>query len=189
MDARTSSRGSHSSWKGLIAGAAGGLVASWAMEQFQQRFSHVAGDGADRDQRASGLPQAWDARSQDQVSGQSSSATERAAAAGAQAIGADPLGAGRGAAAAQSLHYAFGTGVGAVYGALAEADPRVTLLGGILFGLGVWAAADEISTAVSGLAPAPTERPPLAHAYSVLSHVVYGVTTEGIRRGGRALLQ
>jgi len=92
------------------------------------------------------------------------------------------------ASAAQALHYAFGMGVGAIYGAMAEADSTVTRLGGIVFGLGVWAAADEMSTTLFGLAPAPGDRPPLAHTYSVLSHVVYGVTTESVRRSTRALL-
>ncbi len=188
MDARISSSVHDPTWKGILAGAAGGFVAAWAMEQFQQRFSRMAGDRADLGQRASGRPEGWDARSQDQVSGQSSSATERAADAGAHALASRPLDADRRAAAAQALHYAFGIGVGAVYGALADTDPRVTQFGGIAFGLGVWAAADEISTALFGLAPAPIERPPLAHTYSVLSHVVYGLTTEGVRRSGRTLL-
>ena len=188
MDARPTTASHAPTWKGIVAGAAGGLVAAWAMEQFQQRLSHVADDRADEAQRSSGRPQAWDARSQDQVSGQSSSATENAADAAASAMALQPLDRSTRASAAQALHYAFGIGVGAVYGALAESDPGVTRLGGIAFGLGVWAAADELSTALFGLAPRPTDRPPLAHTYSVLSHVVYGLTTEGVRRSTRVAL-
>jgi uncharacterized membrane protein YagU involved in acid resistance len=188
MHARPTISSHAPTWKGIVAGAAGGLVAAWAMEQFQQRFSHVAGDRADEAQRWSARPEAWDARSQDQVSGQPASATENAAEAAASTLALAPLDPSTRASTAQALHYAFGIGVGAVYGALAESDPGVTRLGGIAFGLGVWAAADEISTALFGLAPAPADRPPLAHTYSVLSHVVYGLTAEGVRRSTRVAL-
>jgi len=188
MDARLTKASHGATWKGIVAGAAGGLVAAWAMEQFQQRFSQVAGDRADENQRSSGRPEAWDARSQDQVSGQTASATEKAADAAAGGMALAPLDPFTRASTAQALHYAFGIGVGAVYGALAESDSGVTRLGGIAFGLGVWAAADEISTTLFGLAPSPGNRPPLAHTYSVLSHVVYGLTTEGVRRSTRVAL-
>ena len=57
-------------WQGLVAGAVGGFVASWAMEQFQARFSRATGDYLDARQRRSGHAPAWSARSQDQVGGQ-----------------------------------------------------------------------------------------------------------------------
>jgi hypothetical protein len=185
MQARGSHPVSHPTWQGVLAGAAGGLVAAWAMEQFQQRFSHVLGDGADEMQRASGQARAWDARTQDQLSGQPRSATEQAVVAAARGAGV-PLDPPSRASSAQALHYAFGLGAGAAYGALADVDPRVTRLGGLAFGLAVWASADEVAAALARLAPAPDDRPPLAHAYSLLSHAVYGVTTEAVRRTLRA---
>jgi putative membrane protein len=188
MDAHSASV-QPSLWKGLVAGAVGGFVASWAMEQFQQRFSRATGDRADAAQHATRRPEAWDARTQDQLSGQNQSATEHAAEGAVDIVaGGGSLHPQTRASAAQALHYAFGIGVGAVYGALAESNPRVTQFGGVVFGLGVWAAADEISMSLFGLAPPPDERPPLAHTYSVLSHVVYGLTTESVRRAGRTLL-
>ena len=45
------------------------------------------------------------------------------------------------------MHYGFGIAVGAVYGALAETRPEVTRFGGVPFGLGVWASADEVAGA------------------------------------------
>jgi uncharacterized membrane protein YagU involved in acid resistance len=178
---------SQPTWQGIVAGAVGGLVAAWAMEQLQQRLSRLLDDGADEAQRRTERSQAWDARTQDQLSGEHRSATERAAEAGAHAFAAR-VDASTRAALAQGLHYAFGIGAGATYGALAEVDPRVTRYAGIAFGLGVWASADEISTALFGLAPPPAERPLLAHTYSFLSHVAYGVTTEAVRKGIRAAL-
>jgi uncharacterized protein DUF1440 len=187
MDVRSRSAQPHP-WKGFVAGAVGGFVASWAMERFQQRFSHVTGDRADPAQRAGGRPEAWDARTQDQLSGQSESATERAAEGAVSIAGQRALHPAMRASAAQALHYVFGIGVGAAYGALAESNPRVTRFGGVAFGLGVWAAADEISMALFGLAPPPRERTSLAHTYSVLSHVVYGLTTEAVRHASRTVL-
>ena len=53
-------------WRGLVAGAVGGFVASWAMERFQARFSQTTADGLDAAQRRSGHAATWSARSQDQ---------------------------------------------------------------------------------------------------------------------------
>jgi uncharacterized membrane protein YagU involved in acid resistance len=185
MQARGSHPVSHPTWQGVLAGAAGGFVAAWAMEQVQQRLSHAVGDRADHAQRASGRARAWDARTQDQLSGQPRSATEQAVLAGSRATGVhfDPSAR---ASTAQALHYAFGLGAGAAYGALADVDPRVTRMGGLAFGLAVWASADEVSAALARLAPDPADRPPLAHAYSLLSHAVYGLTTEAVRKTVRA---
>ena len=38
-------------WQGVIAGAVGGLAASWAMEQFQSRFSQATDNGVDEAHR------------------------------------------------------------------------------------------------------------------------------------------
>jgi putative membrane protein len=122
------------------------------------------------------------------LSGQTEPATARAVELTLEAAGHGVRDSDARASAAQAVHYAFGISVGAVYGALAETNPRVTQYGGVAFGLGVWAAADEVSTTLFGLAPSPDDRPPLAHTYSVLSHVVYGLTTEAVRRAGRSLL-
>jgi uncharacterized membrane protein YagU involved in acid resistance len=91
-------------------------------------------------------------------------------------------------AAGPLLHYAFGGAVGGLYGAIAESRPGVTRLAGIPFGLGVWATADEVGVPAAALSRPPWERPLRAHTYSVLSHAVYGLTTETVRRLVRAAL-
>ena len=40
-------------WQGVVAGAIGGFVAAWAMEQFQVRFSRATGDRLDAEADAS----------------------------------------------------------------------------------------------------------------------------------------
>jgi hypothetical protein len=175
-------------WQGLVAGALGGFVASWAMEQFQARFSRATGDQLDARQRRSGHAPAWSARSQDQVSGQIRPATVQAADVAAVAARGLPLEPPEQDAAGPLLHYGFGTAVGAVYGVLAETRPEVTRLAGVPFGLGVWASADEVAVPAGGLSAAPWERPLRAHTYSILSHAVYGLTTEAVRKLVRARL-
>jgi putative membrane protein len=170
-----------SPWRGVLAGAVGGFAAAWAMEQFQARLSEATGDGVEQAQQVSGRPSAWDGRSQDQLSGALEPATVATADAGTALVLGRPLDADEWSTAGPLMHYGFGVTVGAVYGALAETRPEVTRLGGIPFGLTVWSAADELGVPLLGLAPPPQDRPLRAHAYSFLSHVVYGVTTEVVR--------
>jgi putative membrane protein len=170
-----------SPWRGVLAGAVGGFAAAWAMEQFQARLSEATGDGVEQAQQVSGRPSAWDGRSQDQLSGALEPATVATADAGTALVLGRPLDADEWSTAGPLMHYAFGVTVGAVYGALAETRPEVTRLGGLPFGLTVWSAADELGVPLLGLAPPPQDRPLRAHAYSFLSHVVYGVTTEVVR--------
>ena len=71
---------------------------------------------------------------------------------------------GQKAAAGSIFHYGFGAVAGAVYGALAATDPKVTKGGGVPFGAAVFLTAGE-----RGI-------PRLA------THLVYGVTLEAVRR-------
>jgi putative membrane protein len=174
-------------WQGVIAGAVAGLVAAWAMEQFQSRFSQATDDGLDDAQRRSGREARWSARTQDQVSGESRPATVEAGEAAAVTALDGPV-TFEEDAVGPLMHYAFGAAVGALYGALAESRPRVTRLAGIPFGMGVWATADEVGVPAAGLSRAPWERPLRAHTYSALSHAVYGLTTETVRRLVRSAL-
>ena len=80
------------------------------------------------------------------------------------------------------MHYAFGTTLGAIYGALAEQRPQATEWVGLPFGATVWLLADEIGVPASGLAKPSTEYSAADHASALAAHLVYGATTEGLRR-------
>src|SRR5262245_30736493 len=80
------------------------------------------------------------------------------------------------------VHYAFGAGVGAVYGVLAEIVPRVTMGLGLPFGVAVWLGAHVITVPALGLSEAPTRQPLGKEAEEFGLHLVYGVTTELVRR-------
>jgi uncharacterized membrane protein YagU involved in acid resistance len=79
--------------------------------------------------------------------------------------------------------------VGALYGVLAETSPRFTkLVGGSGFGAAVWIAADEVAVPLLGLAEPDAEYSVEAHTQSFAAHMVYGVATDVVRRGVRALI-
>ena len=78
-------------------------------------------------------------------------------------------------------HYAFGVLTGGIYGGLAEYSGVVrsgfgSSYGGVLF---------STAAPVFGLPSLPTEQPA---STPIAAHVVYGVTTEVVRRVVRALL-
>jgi putative membrane protein len=169
--------------KGAIAGVAAGLAAAWVMTEFQALWSKAV-DGQSP-QSAGGRHDAreWQERNEDQ------NATELTA----QAIAAHtidrPLTDDELAIAAPAVHYGFGASMGALYGALAEAAPaRTTVATGAAFGTLIWIGGDEIAVPLFGLSKANAEYSLETHAQAWAAHIVYGVTTELVRRGVRRLL-
>lgn len=90
--------------------------------------------------------------------------------------------------AGPAVHYALGTGVGGLYGAVAEVVPEVTGGVGLPFGVAFWLVVDETAVPVLGLSKPPNEYPVSTHIYALASHLVYGLTAEGVRRGLRKAL-
>ena len=175
-------------WKGLVAGLAGGLIASWTMNQFQAAWMRMAGGsekphGAQSMQPSQGSTgnQAEDAKEQDD-------ATVETAKVISKNVFGHELQESEKKSAGAAVHYAFGTVTGGLYGALAEVTPQVTTGAGIPFGAAFWLLADEITVPVLGLSKGPTEYPVSTHAYALASHLVYGVTAEMSRRALRQVL-
>jgi putative membrane protein len=80
-------------------------------------------------------------------------------------------------------HYIMGGGSGAIYGAAAAVAPKVVTAGkGMPFGLAVWAIADQAVLPLAGLSARPTKHGANAHAMDVCAHLVYGATTEYVRK-------
>jgi uncharacterized membrane protein YagU involved in acid resistance len=86
------------------------------------------------------------------------------------------------------LHYAYGISMAALYGAAAEFVPVVTIGAGLPYGASVWAVADEGIVPALGLSKSSEEYPLSIHAYALTSHLVYGLTTEVVRRAVRKAL-
>jgi len=155
-------------WKGVAAGVAGGLVASYVMNRFQavtKKLSAVKG--------GSGQGEAEKNEGED--------ATVKTAEAITGAFG-HPLSNDEKKVAGPVVHYAFGATMGGVYGALAELSPKVAAGAGVPFGTAVWLGADEVAVPALHLSKQPAESPLSVHAYALASHVVYGLTTDLVRR-------
>jgi putative membrane protein len=167
-------------WKGVLAGAVGGLVASWAMNEV-----HLVVNKARNQQRAGRKHQGSGGQNKPE---DSEPATVQAAEAISRGLAGHELTESEKQVAGPAVHYAFGALNGALYGAIAEFSPSARVGAGALFGAGLWLAADELAVPAFGLAKAPTEYPASTHAEALASHLVYGLTTEGMRYGIRRLL-
>ncbi len=56
------------------------------------------------------------------------------------------------------------------------------VLGGAMFGVGLWALGDELAVPLLGLGEKPTEHPPSMHITTLAAHVGYGVATAATTR-------
>jgi hypothetical protein len=180
-------------YKGIVAGVAGGLAGSLAMNQFQAVWSKFA----QRDERPHGA-QAPQQGSPDRGIGRElaergvdepdDDAAARTGNAVAELVLNRHLTKPQKEKAGAIVHYAFGAGSGAIYGAMAEVMPAATVGEGTAFGVAVWAIADEGIVPAVGLSRKPTDYPLSIHAYAFAAHLVYGFTTEVVRRAVRRTL-
>lgn len=170
-------------WKGLAAGLIGGLIASWTMNRFQDVWSKLA----QSNQRS---PRAKDPRSNHQESEERAEpsyepeddTTVRTASAISEGLFDHKLTQKEKKIAGPAVHYALGTGVGGLYGAVAEVAPKVTTGAGLPFGAVFWLIVDEGAVPLLGLSKGPRAYPLSTHAYALSSHFVYGLTAEIVRR-------
>jgi hypothetical protein len=192
-DKRGSARSEGNVWKGLAAGVVGGLAASWTMNQFQALWSKLM-EGEERSHGAQsmqqGSPQQGIGREL-QAEGKDEpedDAAERLANVISVRLTDEELTKSEKDVAGTVLHYAMGATSGALYGAVAEALPQVTVGAGLPFGAAVWVIADEGIVPAVGLSKSPTEYPLSIHAYSFSSHLVFGLTAELVRRALRSAM-
>jgi hypothetical protein len=174
-------------WKGIVAGAAGGLVASWVMNQFQALAKRFAEDFEEvrKERRAkggNGNAEGAKGGKGSQEAEESEDATVKTAEKVSEAVFHHELTEEEKKLAGPAVHYAFGTAVGALYGGLAEVSPAVARGAGMPFGTAVWLAADEVGVPALGLSKKPTEYPVTVHASALGAHLVYGLTTDLVRR-------
>ncbi len=158
-------------WKGALSGAIAGLVASWTMNQFQAGLSKI------QNQQSGGTEQ-----------GEGEDATMKAANLASKEILHRELSKEEKRKAAPYIHYGFGTIMGALYGIMAEEFPAATSGSGTAYATGVFLVADEGAVTALGLGAKPDKVPLASHASALASHLVYGVSTESVRRGVRAAL-
>jgi len=175
-------------WKGMVAGLAGGLLASWTMNQFQAAWTRIA-EGSEKSHGAQSMQPADGSKGdQAQDINEQDDATVETAKVISKGVFGHELQESEKESAGAAVHYTFGTATGGLYGALAEVSPPVTAAAGLPFGAVFWLLADEITVPLLGLSKGPAAYPVSTHVYAFASHLVYGVTAELGRRAVRQVL-
>jgi Predicted periplasmic/secreted protein len=90
--------------------------------------------------------------------------------------------------AQKTIHWGLGAATGAAYGAVAEFYPAATAKQGASFGMAFAAATQDGALPALGLATAPADKTTREKSSELVSHVVYGVVTETVRRIVRRMI-
>lgn len=154
--------------RGVLAGAVAGVAASFVMDRFQAAVTALSPPDGGEDASEPATEQAADAIAA-RVAGVTIPAADK------------PL-------AGQAIHYALGIGLGVAYAIAAEFRPSVTTGNGAVFGLVTATLLDEAAVPAAGLGPAPWKADVGTTLYGYASHLVFGGTTELVRRQVRATL-
>jgi uncharacterized membrane protein YagU involved in acid resistance len=158
---------------GVMAGVAGGLLASWVMNVFMER---VNGHSGEEQNQANGQPPKEDAT------------MKTADAIVSTVTGGRHLSFEEREKGGPVVHYAFGAIMGGIYGALAEYSPAATAGFGTAFAGALFAGADLIAVPALKLSESAAEAPASTLVAPFAAHLVYGVATEGVRRLVRAVM-
>lgn len=91
-------------------------------------------------------------------------------------------------AAMQGIHWGFGAAAGAVYGGLVEMEPSLGAWKGAAFGVTLNRLTHESLLPKLGLAAPKSEQPTQERISEWVSHAVYGIFTDMVRRAVRGAL-
>ena len=86
------------------------------------------------------------------------------------------------------VHYAFGALMGGLYGGLAEYSPLVRSGFGTTFGSVLFGGANLLAVPALNLSGSPKDAPAATLVTPYATHLVYGITTELVRRTVRLIL-
>ena len=184
MKERDVNRGSGKIIKGLAAGLAGGLAATFVMTQFQYAVTQISRSL----EKEKGNEKSKSDSNSKEENDQSENATVKMAEKISENVFDHKLQKSEKELAGNALHYTFGTTMGGLYGMAAEIAPISKTGNGILFGTLLFLGADEIAVPAAGLSGPPAETPVSTHAYGLVSHLVYGLTADFVRRSVRRIL-
>lgn len=165
--------------RGILAGVAGGLVAAWAMNLWSE------GPGGKLSQELESPEE------QKQIKQQSDGedATMKAADAIVSSVrGGQHLTHQERAEGGPIVHYTFAALMGGLYGGLAEYVPAVRSGVGTGFGSALFVGGDLLTVPALGLSKPLSDFPASSYANPLTSHLVYGLTTELVRRVVRVIL-
>jgi hypothetical protein len=166
----------------MAAGLLAGCAASWVMNNFA-KAEPIHPMPRQKDSRRggkSGNGRQGEASKEQQVGEED--ATVKTAVAVSRNLFEHELSASEKRIAGPAVHYVYGSLVGAVYGGVAELLPVTAAGFGMPFAIAVWLLGDEIAVPALGLGKGPTEVPVDVHADALAAHLMYGVTTDVLRR-------
>ena len=176
--------------KGLVAGMAGGLAGTWAMSQTSALVRRVARSRAGR--RGQPGEKVREAPPRPNPShnghGQQEDPSVLLAVRVSRKVFGHELSEKEKKIAGPAVHYGFGAAVGGLYGAVADGWPAAATGSGLPFGAALWAATDEVALPLLRLSKPPTKIPISQHASLLGLHLIYGLTTELVRRAVRRWL-
>ena len=162
--------------RGMLAGALGGLFASWVMNGF------IAGAMKMQETMKSPEEKAREQSQQPKSEEESEDSTIKVADAVIWLVTGQHLSKEGKQKGGPIVHYAFGTLMGALYGTLAELSDTATTGAGTAFGTGLFIAADEVMVPALITGQFPTKEPASSQLTHYAAHLVYGTTTELLRR-------
>jgi putative membrane protein len=166
-------RNNNSLAEALVTGLVSGLVATWTMNQYwevqsklqqQMQPSHKEEMQNRKEQREEDNP------------------TVKVAEAIARPLLHRELTPDEKKTAGETVHYGFGALMGGIYGVLSEVQPAVTAGFGTAFAVTLWLVVDEGMVPLLKLSGPPQEYPLSQHLKGLGAHLVYGWTTEAVRR-------
>lgn len=166
---------------GVLAGIAGGLAASWVMNEFMagpgKALQHaVQSNAQNREEQAhSGEPKEDATMKVADNIVNTATGGRHLTWEGKQKAG--PV-----------VHYTFGALMGGIYGGMAEYSSEITAGFGTVFGGMLFSGADLIAVPALHLGPPATAQSASTLASPFAAHIVYGTTTELVRRLVRAAL-
>jgi uncharacterized membrane protein YagU involved in acid resistance len=160
MRAKAQLSSGSSPWKGLLAGALGGLIGSFLMSEFH---SLLLG-------------------SESNLEPGKEDSTVLAASAVSQMLFHHELTSEQKMIAGPAVHYLFGASMAATYGVIVEFWDGARIGWGLPFGAAVWLGAHVITVPALGLSEPITHSNLQAEAVEGAAHLVYGAVVEGVRR-------
>ncbi|MBV8437228.1 MAG: DUF1440 domain-containing protein [Silvibacterium sp.] len=100
----------------------------------------------------------------------------------AEQVAGHPLPPAEKQAAMQTIHWGFGAVAGAVYGAMVELEPSLGAWRGAAFGLSLNKITHETVLPRMGLAAPKEQQPSQERISEWVTHAVYGIFTDAVRR-------
>jgi len=176
--------------RGIVAGIAGGLVASWVMNVFIEgagpKITHAV-ESMNGEKRDTARDSHHDQAAHDQEPKEDAT-MKTADAIVATVTGGQHLSFEERQKGGPVVHYAFGALMGGLYGAVAEYSSVARAGFGAGFGTILFGGADLVAVPALHLSGSSLDAPLSTLATPFAAHLVYGTITETVRRMVRAIL-